>query len=141
MSNNHTYETAKGRFNVDIEVKQKPRVNTDVLDSRGLPKTKADSTSNVMVNCIGLKWSPNGDYTMESDPSDVLACVEAAQKAHPTLALHHMSFYDLGGASPLVLSSQYKRTLEDSKCPKLLTSDRAGSSAPTDSDSGKFSIL
>lgn len=138
MSKNHTYETAKGRFNVNIEVQQKPRVNTDELDSRGLPKTKADLTSKSMVNCIGLKWTPTGIFTMESDPSDVLAKVEEAQKAHPTLALHHMSFYDLGGASPLVLSSQYKRTLEDSKCPKLLTSDRAGSSAPTDSDSGDF---
>ena len=138
MSKHHTYETAKGRFNVNVEVQQKPRIDTDGLDSRGLPKTKADLTAKSMVNCIGLKWTPNGIFTIESNPLDVLAKVEEAQKAHPTLALHHMSFYDLHGASPLVLSSQYKRTIEESKCPKLLTSDRAGSSAPADSDSGDF---
>tara|TARA_R100000458_G_C8240113_1_gene219425 strand:- start:650 stop:1060 length:411 start_codon:yes stop_codon:yes gene_type:complete len=133
----YNHETSKGRFDVNTEVRQYPRVETDKLDSRGLPKTKADSSS-PMITCIGLKWTPNGIFTMESDPSIVLAKVREAQKAFPDLELHHASFYDLDGVAPLKLSFGYKKTADTAKCPHLCTSDSAGTRTPTDPDFGAF---
>jgi len=134
----YDYETAKGRFDVNTEVQQHPRIEKEKLDSRGLPKTGKDPASKSMVKCIGLAWTPNGIFTLKSDPSIVLAKVRLAQEAFPTLELHHASFYDLDGASPLKLSLGFKKTEVTSKCPQLLTSDSEGSSAPADPDFGAF---
>ena len=138
---NHSYESAKGRFDLDIGIKGHPRQpkSSGAMDSYGFPLTEMVPNSK-SISMIGFSWHPQGSFSLDSNASEIVTALEVCCKAYPELPLHHNHFYLLENdngvlrqliSGTLVLGHSYHRERDwndQSKAPKLRLSTNVDSS-------------
>tara|TARA_R100001510_G_scaffold57635_1_gene66557 strand:+ start:724 stop:1182 length:459 start_codon:yes stop_codon:yes gene_type:complete len=137
----YNYESAKGRFDLDTGVKGYPRQakSSGALDGYGFPLTEAIPNSKP-ISKIGFVWHPEGSFSLDSNPSEIVDALEVCCKEYPELPLHHSHFYLLENdngvlrrliSGTLVLGHSYLKARTwnvKSDAPKLRLSDKVDSS-------------
>lgn len=137
----YNYESAKGRFDLDVDVKGYPRQakSSGGTDKYGQPLMEAIPNSKP-ISKIGFVWHPEGSFSLDSTPSEIVAALEVCCKEYPELPLHHNHFYLLENdngvlrqliSGTLVLGQSYYRAKTwnaKSDAPKLRLSTEVDSS-------------